>query len=546
MRAADVLGAVRRSVGPHVEAGCRAVAVSLAPSDRTLAQLVARWESPPRISVIIPVYSPPEAWLRAAVESVRDQIYPHWQLCLSDDASPDAWLPDYLAELATDARISVVRRQINGHISAASNSALSLANGDLIALMDNDDTLAPTALLHLALAATSCPAAVAFYSDEDVVDQRGSPLWSYRKPAWDPDLLLASNYLNHLTCLRREAMTAVGGFRVGMEGSQDHDLLLRVTAGRRARVAHIPHVLYHWRAHEASTAAGIGVKSYALDAAERSIIAALDLQGVSARWEFVPERGYRIAPPPAAAPASMAVVRVQRPTDGRALAKAIAGSPEATITVLLAAGAQEPDLPCWKELVALHLDRPGVGAVGGKVLGPEEVVIDGALWCGLGSIFGSPVHTAYHSLGPEEPGPNARAALLQSVTALSGSFLAVRSSTLREVGGVDERLHSYADVDLCQRIRAHGLRCVWVPELVVRAGWAPERPKGLEAMRLRWRWPDLRRRDPAYPTAFRRRGHNSVERYFHDPGGRRDARRLLTRILSKQADLAREQARATS
>ena len=148
----------------------------------------------PSIAVLMPVYNPPERWLRRAIDSVRAQSYPNWHLCIADDASPAPHVARVLAEAtASDQRIRVVHRPRNGHISEASNSALALADGEFVALLDHDDELHPDALLHMAEAIHRHPSAGVLYSDEDKIDEQGRRYEPYFKPRFDPDLLLGQN-----------------------------------------------------------------------------------------------------------------------------------------------------------------------------------------------------------------------------------------------------------------------------------------------------------------------------------------------------------------
>ncbi|NBX60575.1 MAG: glycosyltransferase, partial [Opitutaceae bacterium] len=234
-----------------------------------LAELPVR----PLISVLLPVYNTPEIWLRQAIESVRAQVYQEWELCIADDASTVAHIRPLLEEAAlSDARIKIVFREKNGHISHASNSALALAGGEFIALLDHDDELAPHALAEMALALSRQSDADLLYSDEDKIDEQGRRFAPYFKPAFLPDLFLGQNYLTHLAVYRATLVRAVGGFRPGFEGSQDWDLALRVIAQTTAdRVVHIAKLLYHWRAIPGSTALTLDQKNYHGAAAQRAL-----------------------------------------------------------------------------------------------------------------------------------------------------------------------------------------------------------------------------------------------------------------------------------
>ncbi len=227
----------------------------------------------PLISVLMPVYNTPEKWLVAAIESVRQQLYDNWELCIADDASQQPHVRKILARCQKkDPRIKVAFRETNGHISAASNSALALAHGEFIALLDHDDILRPHALACVALELEAHPKADLIYSDEDKIDEDGQRYAPYFKPDWNPDLFLVQNYISHLGIYRTLLVRDVGGFRVGYEGSQDWDLAMRVIERTGAdRIRHIPKILYHWRSVPGSTAGFIDAKSYATQTKEKVI-----------------------------------------------------------------------------------------------------------------------------------------------------------------------------------------------------------------------------------------------------------------------------------
>ena len=196
-------------------------------------QLAARVQAlpdRPTISVLMPTYNPPLELLRTAIESVKAQIYQDWELCIADDCSTDPGVMRVLQELAaSDRRIKIVQREENGHISAASNSALSIATGEWVALLDHDDLLAEHALALIAIAIGENPTAGLVYSDEDKIDEGGLRRDPFFKPDFDPLLLLGQNFVSHLSAFRKDLVEGVGGYRLGYEGSQDWDLTLRVS-----------------------------------------------------------------------------------------------------------------------------------------------------------------------------------------------------------------------------------------------------------------------------------------------------------------------------
>ncbi|MDR2877284.1 MAG: glycosyltransferase, partial [Chromatiales bacterium] len=216
---------------------------------RAIDRHIMALEYKPLISVIMPTYETPEWALREAIDSIKGQLYPKWELCVADDASPSLHVEKILRDAAAvDSRIRWMRRERNGNISAASNSAISLATGEFIALMDHDDVLSPRALYEVVVALNKNPRLDVIYSDEDQIDKNGQRHTPYFKTDWNIDLLLSQNMISHLGVYRRSLVEHVGGFREGFEGSQDYDLALRCADATLVdRVHHIPAILYHWR-----------------------------------------------------------------------------------------------------------------------------------------------------------------------------------------------------------------------------------------------------------------------------------------------------------
>ena len=238
----------------------------------------------PLISILVPVYNVEPRWLRACVDSVRNQYYSNWELCLADDCSTDPRVAEVLKQLSTeDERIKVVFRTENGHISRATNSALDVATGEFIALVDNDDELPPQALFEVVKRLNAKPETDLVYSDEDKVDEQGHRFDPHFKPDYEPDLLLSTNYISHLGVYRRSIVNKIGGFRTGYEGSQDYDMLLRfIEQTESSRIQHIAKVLYHWRTLPTSTASSSGAKDYASEAGVRALRSAMGRRGIDA------------------------------------------------------------------------------------------------------------------------------------------------------------------------------------------------------------------------------------------------------------------------
>ncbi len=253
---------------------------------------------PPLFSLVTPVYAPPLDVLDDTVTSVLDQDFDDWELILVDDCSPDPAVRELLRQfVARDERVKLIERAENGHIVVASNDGVAAATGDFIVLLDHDDLLVPTALSRVARAVEEHPDADYLYSDEDKVDNDGNHYDEFRKPIWSPERLRGQMYTGHLSVLRNEVVRRVGAFREGYEGSQDHDLVLRVTEVAR-RVVHIPEVLYHWRTIPGSAAADSNAKPYAAIAGRQAVQDHLDRLGIDGTVDHGPSTGlYRTSRP---------------------------------------------------------------------------------------------------------------------------------------------------------------------------------------------------------------------------------------------------------
>jgi GT2 family glycosyltransferase/glycosyltransferase involved in cell wall biosynthesis len=251
----------------------------------------------PKISIVVPAYNTPARFLEELIAAVAAQYYPNWELCIADDASPQGHVSRILGEAARkDARIKYVVRTTNGHISAATNSALALASGDFVAFLDHDDLIPPDALLHVAEAIVAQPAAELIYTDEDKIDGTGRRYDPQFKGRWSPEMAITHNYIHHLTVIRRSIVEKAGGLREGYEGAQDIDLLLRCfELTRHERIVHVPYVCYHWRAHAHSTASRGDQKDYLFASARRAIEDALRRRGLRAT-PFLPPlmKGYAL------------------------------------------------------------------------------------------------------------------------------------------------------------------------------------------------------------------------------------------------------------
>lgn len=474
----------------------------------------------PLFSIIMPVYNPPLAYLREAIDSVIKQQYTHWELCIADDASTEVEVRDYLrALLNQDERIHCVFRSENGHISQASNSALSLASGEFVVLMDQDDVLTSDALLMVANTLVDYPNAQIIYSDEDKINNKNQRFDPYFKPKWNLELFLSHNCISHLGVYKRSLVEQLGGFRVGFEGAQDYDLALRCLdyAGEED-IIHIPHILYHWRSHEGSTAQSHSDKPYATMAAERALREYVLRHGIGSDVKSVSDGRFRVLPKimNAKAPLISLIIPTRnglsflRPCIESIISKTTypnyeiividnGSDDEATLlyladfvkrsenyrvlrdvrpfnysalnnaAVLEAKGEFiglinndiEVITPDWlSEMVSIAL-REGVGAVGARLWYSDHKLQHGGVIVGLGGVAGH----AHHSLTNEQSGYLGRALITQVFSAVTAACLIVKKSLYHSVNGLDETNLTVAfnDVDFCLKLQAAGYRNVWTP-----------------------------------------------------------------------------------
>lgn len=471
----------------------------------------------PVISLIVPVYQTPERWLRRCLDSVLAQAYPNWELCIADDASSSPHVREVLREYEQrDSRIRIALRDNNGHIAEASNTALDMARGDYIGLLDHDDELRPHALLEVAEAVIARPDLGLVYSDEDKIDEQGRRFQPYFKPDWNPDLLMSQNYICHFTAIRTSLAREAGGFRTGFEGSQDHDLILRCTrALRQQQIHHIPKVLYHWRAIAGSTALERNAKDYASIAGARAVAEHVRQMNPQAWVDELPHGHYRVRWP---LPQPVPKVSLIIPTRDRAgllrtcvesvldktryvnfelvVVDNQSSEPEALayldtlrayerVKVLSydapfnysainnwAAARCDGDLLCllnndievitedWLEEMAGFALRPDTGAVGAMLYYPDGSIQHAGVILGLGGV----ANHAYRHQPAGCPGHGARAMVAQNLSAVTGACLLVRRKVFEQVGGLDERLQvAFNDIDFCLRVRGAGYRNVWTP-----------------------------------------------------------------------------------
>jgi GT2 family glycosyltransferase len=488
--------------------------------ERLIRRHVARLHYRPVISILMPTHNTREPLLRRAIESLRAQLYPDWELCIADDASSLPHVRRVLAEYRSlDPRIKVVYRAERGDVAVAANSALALASGEFTAVLDHDDALAARALYLVAVELNADPALEIIYSDEDQLGPYGQRIDPYLKPDWNPDLFVAQNFLTHLCVCRTERVREVAGFRRFYEGAQDWDLMLRIAERvTAAQIRHIPQILYHRQAAPGAAAAASGERAAASAAQHRALTTHFDRAHVAVEILPIAGRGWRVRYPlPQPAPLVTVIIptrdRVsllrrciaslrQRTTysnlhivivdnqsvewSTRAYLSELARASGVTVirheaafnySALNNVGARhargeilallnndvESITPDWLAEMVSQACRPDIGAVGAMLYYPNDTIQHAGVILGHGTA-GIAAH-AYAHRRRGYAGQFGRARLTQNVTAVTAACLVVRRQVFEEVGGFDEThlAIGYSDLDFCLRIRERGYRNLWTP-----------------------------------------------------------------------------------
>lgn len=485
-----------------------------------MTQEIATFHYQPKISIAMPVYNVEEKWLRLCIDSILNQVYTNWELCMADDASTDPNVKKILTEYQQlDERIRVVFREQNGHISEATNSALAIATGEFVALLDNDDELAINAFYEVVKVLNENPELDLIYSDEDKIDMDGNRSDPAFKPDWSPDLLLGTNYISHLGVYRRSILEEIGGFRKGYEGSQDYDLVLRFTEKTtKERIKHIPKVLYYWRMLPTSTAVDQGSKGYAFEAGLRAVQDALVRRGINGRATHGAANGlydvyYDIK--------SDKLVSIIIPTKNgykdvqRCVSSIIEKTTYQNYEIIMADnGSTDPkmhelyaefeqqlpgrffvesiDIPFnfstinnravkkahgeyllflnndtevitenWLTLMVSFAQQERIGCVGAKLLYPNNTVQHAGVILGLGGVAGHGHYGYPHG----DLGYFGRLAINVNYSAVTAACLLMKKADFDAVGGFEEAFTvAFNDVDLCLKVQALGRDNVWLHE----------------------------------------------------------------------------------
>lgn len=470
----------------------------------------------PLISVAVPAFRTPETFLIQMIESLLDQTYGNWELCIANGSPEDTVMKGVLDEyMKKDSRIRVSELSENKGIAGNTNAALEMARGEFVGLLDHDDLLAPNALYEVARALDSDRTLDAVYTDEDKVttelDEHFQP---HLKPDFNLDLLRSNNYICHFFVVRCSVVEKAGGFRQEFDGAQDHDFIFRCveTAGK---VGHIPEILYHWRTHKASTADNPASKMYAFDAGKRAIEAHLERTGTAGVVTHTPDLGFfRVKYPVQGSP--LVSIIIPNKDEKETLKTCIESIQEKAeydnYEIIIVENnstteeifqyykelSQDPRIRLlrWKKefnysainnygvshakgeyLLFLNNDvkvitpgwikemlgvcqRPEVGAVGVKLIYPDNTIQHAGCVIGIGGIAGH----MFVDMPANRTGYLHKASILQDMSAVTAACMMMKKTAFEEAGGFTEKLSvAFNDVDLCLKVRKNEKLIVYDP-----------------------------------------------------------------------------------
>jgi O-antigen biosynthesis protein len=524
----------------------------------------------PKISIVIPVFNVSSKFLNACVNSVLDQNYQNFEICIVNDASTSSETLDCLNsfEVRKDERIKIKHRTTNGHISVASNDGVEMSSGEFVALLDNDDLLSSGALSEVVRVLNVNPRYDLIYSDEDKIDESGLFCDPHFKPDFSLDTLLSMNYICHFLVLRKSVVNEVGGFRVGYEGSQDYDIVLRMI-GKTNIIHHIPKVLYHWRIHSSSTSANIGAKDYAIENGKKAISSYLEREGIKGNVRVDPKTHYYMIDYLLLKQPLITIVIPTR--DNLGLLKSCINSiinktkytnydiiivdngsvEKVTLSyfesivrlddrvkvisidipfnysrlnnlavnyakgefLVLLNNDTEVISPEWLDRMIGYASQNHIGAVGAKLLYSDQTVQHAGVVLGIGGVASHVFLNSYDF----EIGLYARLSVVYNYSAVTGACLMVKKSKYLEVSGLDETLEvAYNDIDFCLKLIEIGYYNVVLPD--IKLYHYESKSRGSDTTLKKYRrfkseseimnkkWKDLIDNDPFYNPNFSHRG----------------------------------------
>ena len=471
----------------------------------------------PRISVAVPAFRTPEVFLRQMIQSLLDQTYPNWELCIANGSPDDTEMTAILKEYASaDRRICVRGLRENLGIAGNTNAALTMASGEFVGLLDHDDLLAPNALYEIVKKLNEDRELDAVYTDEDkVTTDLSEHFQPHLKPDFNLDLLRSNNYICHFFVVRKTIVDKVGGFRQEFDGAQDHDFIFRCVEEASGRVGHVPEIVYHWRTHKASTADNPASKMYAFDAGKRAIEAHLKRVGVEGEVSHTPDLGFfRVKYPVHGEP--MVSIIIPNKDEKESLQACIESIREKTeyqnYEILIIENnstseeifhyykelSRDPKIrllrwkkefnysainnfgvrhakgdyllflnndvkvidPDWMSEMLSVCQRKETGAVGVKLIYPDNTIQHAGCVVGMGGIAGN----MFVNMPAERTGYLHKASLLQDMSCVTAACMMMKKEVFLEAGGFTEELAvAFNDVDLCLKVRSHGHLIVYDP-----------------------------------------------------------------------------------
>lgn len=481
------------------------------------AQQDTTFPDPQKFSILVPLYNTKEQYLTQMLDSVKNQTYPNWELCLADGSDEAHTYVQSICESEADKdpRIRYQKLKTNEGISGNTNACIRMATGGWYALFDHDDLLHPSALFEMMKVISTRPADL-IYTDENTFNETPKDAFNpHFKPDYAPDNLRANNYICHFTAFRRELLEkAGGGFRPEFDGSQDHDLILRLTE-QAEHIVHIPKILYYWRAHKGSTAEAIQAKPYVIEAGKKAVQAHLNRLNIKGTVEDGPcPSMYRLRYELTSTPlVSILIPNKDHKDDLKRCIDSIQNKTtyENYEIIVIENNSTEPETfkyyetlkhnpnikvipygkpfnfsainnegaraakgeqllllnndtevlsPDWIQEMLMYAQREDVGAVGAKLYYPDGTIQHAGIGIGIKMLAGH-----WHKNFPKDrPGYFGRLTYAQDVSAVTAACMMIPKKVYEELHGLDESFSVvFNDVDFCLRVREAGYLIVWTP-----------------------------------------------------------------------------------
>ncbi len=489
------------------------------PSQQRLdAQRRKHWKIQPKISVVVPAYKTPEEFLRQMMDSLRNQTYANWELCIANGSPEDQAMAAVLAEYSReDNRIRYENLKENLGIAENTNAAFQMATGEFVGLLDHDDLLAPNALYEIASVIEKNSQADVIYTDEDkVTTDLTEHFQPHLKPDFNLDLLRSNNYICHFCVVRRSIVEEIGGFRREFDGAQDYDFIFRCTEAAR-EVCHVPEILYHWRTHKASTADNPASKMYAFDAGRRAIEAHLQRSHVAGVVSHTKDLGFYQVEYPVQKEDLISII-IPNKDEKESLEKCLQSiwkkstyknyeiliiennstsqeifdyyeelkkkeniriltwKREFNYSAINNFGVQyargeyllflnndvEVITANWMERMLGNCQRKEVGAVGVKLYYPDNTIQHAGCVIGIGGIAGH----MFVGMDRSRTGYLHKASIQQDLSAVTAACMMMKREAFAKTGGFTEALSvAFNDVDLCLKVGREGYLIVYEPHV---------------------------------------------------------------------------------